>query len=144
MSKNINFKNNPGLVLVISYFLLLTVNSIVIWLANLLIPNLVVLGTWHIPYGWAILHSMGTLALINTFAIPFVREMERVNGKMFTSTQWMIFYFLLNFAGIWLISRFADQFGLGISSWLIAVGLAIVVDVVQGMAMMQLEKYRQK
>jgi hypothetical protein len=35
--------------------------------------------------------------------------------------------------GIWLVARFAEQLGLGISSWVVAAILALVFDVVQGL-----------
>ena len=93
---------------------------------------------------WSIAHSLGALALIVTLIIPFVRKYEINREKMFNSAEWMLAYFLINLAGVWLIARFPDQFGLGISSWLVAVALAVVLDFVSGMAMMRLEKYRSK
>ena len=131
------------MVLVKTYFLLLIVNSVVIYLANLFFPNNVVLGTMNIPMWWAILCSMGILALLGTFAVPFVREAEfKRGGRVFSSKEWMILYFILNFIGVWVIARMATFVGLGISSWIVALILAIVLDVVQGFAMMQLEKRR--
>ncbi len=135
---------NLGLVLVISYFLIFLVNSLVIYLANLFFPRFVVLGTASITRLWAIIHSMSTLSLINVFAIPFVREYENKKGKMLDSKQWIIAYFLINFVGLWLIARFADNLGLGISSFVVALVLAIPLDVLQGVVMMKLEKLKGK
>lgn len=87
---------------------------------------------------------MSLLALVNVFAIPFVREYEHRAGKMFANNQWMAVYFVINFVGIWLIARFADQVGFGISSWLVAAVLAVVLNVVQAIVMMGLEKFRTK
>ena len=139
---NKSFSANPGLVLVITYFILFAVNSLGLYLAHLWFPQFIVLGTASVSPAWAILNSMGILALLNTFAIPFVREIETKRGKMFTPKDWMIAYFGLNFVGIWLITRLAYQLGFGITSWVIAAALAVALDIIQGAAMMQLEKLR--
>lgn len=142
MAKKNALAENPGLVLVVTYFVLFVVNALVVWLANSLVPQQVVLGTQFISKGWAIIHSMGTLALLNTFAIPFVREYEKSRGKMFSPKEWMVAYLVLNLVGVWVIARFAENLGFGISSWTVALVLAAVLDVVQGIAMMQVEKLR--
>lgn len=131
---------NPGLMMVTSYFVLFAVNALVIYLANMYFPQYVVLGTFNINLGWSIFHSMGTLALVNVFVIPFIREIERWKGRMLTSMEWMIKYFMVNFIGVWVITRFSEQFGLGVSSWFVVFILAIVLDLVQGVAMMQIGK----
>lgn len=135
---------NSGLMLVISYVVLFVVNSLVLMLANRLFPDQVVLGTAALTPLWATCLSMGKLALINTFGIPFVTEYELRKKTIFTPIQWMVTYFLLNAVGLWLISRFSEQFGLGVRSWLVVVLLAAVMDLVQGIVMMQLEKIRPK
>ncbi|OGY19595.1 MAG: hypothetical protein A2900_00590 [Candidatus Chisholmbacteria bacterium RIFCSPLOWO2_01_FULL_50_28] len=142
MAKKNTLAENPGLVLVITFFLLFVVNGLVLLLSNSLFPRQVVLGTQFITKGWAIIHSMVALALLGTFAIPLVREYEKSRGKMFTSREWMVAYLVLNFVGVWVVARFADQLGFGISSWMVALVLAAVLDVVQGAVMMQVEKLR--
>lgn len=87
---------------------------------------------------------MGTLALIGTFSIPFIHRYEKSRGRTLTSRDWMLAYFIINFVGLWVISRYSEQFGFGISSWVVAAVLAAVLDVAQGAAMMQLEKARTK
>ena len=93
---------------------------------------------------WAVLDSMAVLALLNTFTIPFVRQTEAKRGQMFSNKEWMVLYLGLNFVGIWVIARLAEFIGLGISSWMVALVLAVVLDGVQGVVMMQLEKARKK
>lgn len=136
------FEKNPGLLLVISYLLLFTVNALVLWLAYLLFPDKIVLGTISISKTWSVIHSMGMLTLINAFAIPIIREYELTAERMLKNQEWMLVYFAINFTGIWLITRFADQIGMGITSWNVALILAVVLDVLQGIVMMQLEKFR--
>ncbi len=57
-------------------------------------------------------------------------------GKALTTAHWMAGYLAINFVGLWVISRFSEQFGLGISAWWIVLILAAVLDFVQGMGMM--------
>lgn len=133
---------DPGLVLAATYAVLLAVNSLTVAIANALFPANVVLGTNSISWAMSLAHSMTYLTVLGTFAIPLVRQYERSRGgRMFTPPEWMALYFVLNFAGIWLVSRFADQIGLGVSSWFVVLVLAAVLDALQGMAMMQLEKF---
>lgn len=141
-SYKFQLKKNPGLTLFITLDLLFLVNAIVILLANYFFPNHVVLGTGHITKFWAILHAVFTLSFINAFAVPVIREIEKYKGRMLKSSEWMVKYLVLNFVSLWVIARFAEQLGLGLSSWLVALVLAAVLDVAQGMAMMWFEKIR--
>ncbi|OGV96638.1 hypothetical protein A2W24_01600 [Microgenomates group bacterium RBG_16_45_19] len=133
-----------GLILVITFGVLWMVNSLVLYLAHRLFPSYIVLGTANLPMWWAVLDSMAVLALLNTFTIPFVRQTEAKRGQMFSNKEWMVLYLGLNFVGIWVIARLAEFIGLGISSWMVALVLAVVLDGVQGVVMMQLEKARKK
>lgn len=142
MDKTSLQKSSDGMILVVSYLVLFVVNSIVIYLAHMLFPSLVVLGTRSLSLVWAIALSMGVLSLINTFAIPLIRVYENERKRMFSTNEWMIAYFLLNFGGIWLIARGSAQLGLGITSWLVALVLTVAFDLVQGLVMMKLEKMR--
>ena len=130
------------MILVVTYFILLLVNSFVLALANSWFPQHVVLGTQALTPFSALALSMGALSLINTFAIPFVNQYEKTRKKPLTSKHWMLAYFGLNFTGLWLITRAAEQLGLGITSWVVAVILAVILDLIQGAAMMKLEKLR--
>lgn len=144
MPKKSPSPHHNSLILVWSYIALFIVNTVVIFLASVIFPLYVVLGTFNLSTSWSLIHSMTLLALANVFVIPFVREYEHRAGKMFTNNQWMAVYFVINFIGIWLIARFADQVGFGISSWLVAAVLALVLNIVQAIVMMGLEKFRAK
>lgn len=127
-----------------SFFTLYVVNALVLWIANMLFPQSVVLGTHSLSPMWAIVLSMSALALVGTLTIPLVHLYERSSGAMFSAAQWMILYFFENIAAFWLITRYSEQFGVGIVAWYWAVILALVWDVAQGVAMMSLEKLRAK
>lgn len=118
----------------------LVLNSLVIWLANRLFPSQVVLGTAHFTLGWAVFHSMIMLSLIGTLVVPLFEWKQAMMGRSLTNKDWMVGYLAVNFIGIWVISRFSEQFGLGISAWWVGLLLAAAFDFVQGMGMMPVYK----
>lgn len=142
MSKQITaiLKENHGMVLVFSYGTLFAVNALVIYFANMWFPMNVVLGTISISLLWAVVLSAGALALINTLSIPFFHQWEMQRNRVLNSTEWMIGYFFVNCIGIWLITRVAEIFGMGVSSWVVIIFLALTLDILQGTAMMGLEQ----
>lgn len=130
MQENCNCQKKEKM-MVCNFFILLIVNSLIIWLANMFFPKNIALGTWSITKFQAIVQSMGILALIDVFSIPFIKEYEIKRNKKMSPKNWMIAYFLINTAGIWLIARLAGYIGMGISSWLVAVILGLILDSVQ-------------
>lgn len=112
--------------LTVSYVTYLIVNAIGLMVVNIIWPEWVVLGTWHIPVAWAVAHSMGALALINILAKSAVKRSR-------------LGWWIVNSAGIWLIARAADQFGMGIASWRVAVWLGLVVTFGQAWVMREQE-----
>lgn len=144
MPKNALLLKNPGMVFVVTFVVLVVVNALGITVANILFPGSVVLGTITIPYTAAILLSAGVLAWINTLVLPFVSEYERRRGRELSPMEMMGLYLGINFVGLWLISRVAEIFGLGFSSWIVVLLVALVLDMLQGAAMVQVEKMRKK
>lgn len=132
-------ERNPGMVLFIYYVVISSVSTLVIYLANMFFPEQVVLGTMSISMIWAVALSAGKLGVITTFAHPFLKEWELRQGKPLTPIHMMGYYLVVNFAALWFITRFAEIFGLGVSSWMVLLALAIVLDIVQGIAMTGVE-----
>ena len=104
----------------------LIVNAIGLMVVSTIWPEWVVVGTWHIPTAWAVAHSMGALALLNILVKPMVKK-SRLGW-------WMV-----NSAGIWLLARAADQFGMGIASWRVAVLVGLIVTIGQALIMREQE-----
>lgn len=129
-----------GLMMFYTFLVLMATNVLVLMVANALFPEHIVLGTYSISYGWALYHSMFKLTVINVFVMPFVTYYEWKKGVIFTPMQWMTTYFVVNTVALWEITRFADNLGLGVSSWLVVVLLAAGLDWIQGMVMMALGK----
>lgn len=133
-----------GLMMIYTFITLFIVNNLVLHLANMIFPEQIVLGTASISHWWAMYHSMFKLTVIATFVMPLVTVYEWKNGVVFTPKQWMSTYLVVNFAALWCISRFADNLGLGFSSWFVILLFAGVLDMVQGVAMMALGEKSKK
>ncbi len=129
-----------GLMMIYSFIALMLTNVIVLMIVNALFPNQVVLGTYSISYWWAIWHSMFKLSVVSVFVIPLVTYYEWKNKLIASPKQWMALYFVVNFLVIWEITRFADNLGLGVSSWGVVLLLAAVFDMAQGIVMMSIGK----
>ena len=125
-----------ALQMVKNYLFLLPTNALVIYLANLMFPNQVVLGNMSLSLWWAIGLSMGKLTLILVLATPLIEAWAKMQKRVLSTMDWMLAFLLINFAALWLITRFSAQFGLGVTSWLVVLILAVVLDMVQGMVMM--------
>lgn len=136
----IKVQAQTGLMLVYSFLTLMLTNVLVLLLANLLFPSQVVLGTFSVPYWWAIHNSMFKLSVIATFVMPLVAYYEWKNNTTFTPKQWMISYFFVNLVALWGITRFAENMGLGVSSFGVLILLTAAFDWVQGIAMLTLGK----
>ncbi len=129
-----------GIHLICSFSTLFLVNYLVLHLANMFAPMNVVLGTSSISHWWAMYHSVLAFTLIGTAVMPLVSYYEWKNKVTLKPKDWMLLYLVVNFVALWAISRFAENLGLGISSWVVVLVLAAIFDLVQGMAMMALGK----
>ena len=133
-----------GLMMIYTFITLFIVNNLVLHIANMIFPDQIVLGTASISHWWAMYHSMFKLTVITTFVMPLVTLYEWKNKTVFTPKQWMLTYLVVNFAALWEISRFADNLGLGFSSWFVILLFAGVLDMIQGAAMMALGEKSKK
>jgi len=133
---------NPGMEFNIFFLTMFIVNGAVIGLANMFFPSNVVLGTMSLSYGWALIISSLILSLIVMLALPFIVQLELNRKKDLNPGEMMAAYFIINFVSIWLITRAAEIFGLGVSSWYVVLALAFVLDMVQGLAITNIQKLR--
>ena len=125
-----------GLMMFYTFLILFVVNALVIMIASKMFPTQVVLGTYSISYWWALYHSVFKLTVISVFVMPFITYYEWKNSVVFSPKQWMLTYFVVNIIAVYEITRYADNLGLGVSSWVVVVLLAAALDWLQGMAMM--------
>ena len=122
--------------MVVSFFIMWVVSAVIVSVANLVLPNHIVLGTMSLTTTAALLLSSGVIAWLTILGLPLFTEIEIRKQMILTPQHWMLGYFIINVVGVWVITRFSDVLGLGIASWVYVVGLAAVLDVAQGMAMM--------
>lgn len=127
-----------GLMMLYSFLVIFVVNNLVLHLANMLFPAQVVLGTYSISHWWAMYHSMFKLSVIVTFVMPLITYYEWKNNVTFSPKQWMMAYFVVNFASLYEITRFSENLGLGVSSWVVLLLLAFAFNMAQGISMMKL------
>jgi hypothetical protein len=110
-------------------------NSVLLLLANELFPGLIVLGTHLISPLMAAVYAGGVISLVGVSATPIIESVAMKRHIRLTEMHWMTLYFLLNTAIIWLVSRFSELVGMGISVWWVALVMGLVFDVIQGMLM---------
>lgn len=133
-----------GIMIIMSYLVLFACNFLAIYFANLLFPTNVVLGTFALTPFWALMLSAGKLSIIGLLVMLLVPYREWKTKKDFSPMDWMKLYFVVNTLSVYLITRFAEIYGLGVSSWIVVLVLAALMDIVQGVSMMQLGKVKIK
>ena len=113
----------------ISFWLIMAVaNAIVIYLASLLFPMLVVLGNDKVPNILALLFTALLLTLILSLVAPVLKILKlKVTGDLSINTT----YGIANIAGLWILGRLASFIGLGISSFVVAIVLGVILSIVQ-------------
>lgn len=144
MAQKLVEKKDIGMMFTISFFVVTLVNAIVFYLAHMWFPANVVLGTMSLSQTWAVLLGAGTLSLFTLLIMPFLRVIEMKRRKILSPAEMLRAYFVINFIGLWLITRASDIFGIGVSSWTIVLGLALVLDFAQGMVMMKIDQMSKK
>lgn len=114
---------------------------VVIYLANQMFPESVVLGTHFFSSMQALIYSMIVFTLIVVGMMPLVEHVAMSARKQLKTLDWIVIYFLINAVGLWVVARFAEQLGMGLKSWVVAVALAAVIDVVQGILIMKIARF---
>lgn len=131
MAKKTNTSSTNSREMALMYLVTFAVNALVLYVANMLFPSNVVLGNMSLSPTWAILLSAGALAVLSILAVPVIEYAQEMMGP-FTMTHWIVGYLIINFAGIWIVTRYAEQFGFGISAWWVGLIIAAVTDLLQG------------
>lgn len=102
--------------------------ALVLYLSSLLYPEDVVFGNNLISLPLAIIFNAliltGILALIKP--ILFKLKLKKMNDM-----YWSLSYAVTNIVVIWLLAKFAVNTGFGISSFIVAVGLGLVLTIIQ-------------
>ncbi len=126
---NLNLKGVIKIKKYLPLFLVyLVVNSILIYLAALTFPQYFTLGNWRLSTIAAALVSGFVWTFITFFADTAV---SKFGIKVKGTVQMIIFYWIANFAALWITARLAPYTGFGTSRFIWILGLALFVDFVQ-------------
>jgi hypothetical protein len=118
-------------------FILFTVtHSIIFSVASVFFPMDVVLGNHLVSALSSLLITSATLALISVGVTPLIESASEAMKTKLSNGQWMGLYLILNVLTIWVLARMAEEIGFGISSWLVAVILGLVINILQGVLIM--------
>ena len=109
------------------------VSVIVLYIANMLFPENVVLGNHIVTPMMGLLMSSIVISLLGVSATPLIEWARKAFNMTLTASHWMLLYLVINTLAVWLVARFAEILGLGVSSWVVALGLGFVLDVAQGL-----------
>jgi hypothetical protein len=105
------------------FFLYWFLDSLSIYLLGLVFPSSVVLGTYRLSFITASLFAGFWL----TFFVWTMWEYVLVRKvKLEPFLLRFIFFFFVNFVGVWIVTRYSQYTGLGITSfwWALAIGAA--------------------
>ncbi len=115
------------------YVLFIIINSLVVYLAHSIFPQSVVLGTHLLSPMIALLQSMLVFTLIIVGSMPIIEVVTKLAQFRVSEKNWVIIYYLVNVVGLWTTARFAELLGLGISSWIVAALLGLVLSLLQSL-----------
>lgn len=125
------------------FLVFLLANSAFVFIANSIFPSHVVLGNHLFSPVIALFYSMLIFTLITVGMVPVVETVSESMKHKLKDMDWMVLYFVINAITLWMVARFALQLGFGISSWFVAVALAVVLDLIQGiLSMMVVSKVK--
>ncbi len=110
------------------------VGIVIVGVASLLFPGAVALGTYNISPLMALVMSMGVLSLLGVACAPVIETISRKEHLQLGMTHWIVLYFVINVLLIWGLARLSEVLGFGISGWMVAVVLGLLLDFAQGMA----------
>jgi hypothetical protein len=117
----------------IMYVAFLIAHALIVYVGSMLFPSSIVLGTNLLSMPMAILYSMVVFTLITVLATPVIENVSAQMNIKLSNMHWMAAYFVVNMVGLWIVARYAELLGLGLSSWMVAAALAVVMDFVQGL-----------
>lgn len=104
------------------------IDSVLLYLAAVLFPQYFTIGNWRFSPVMAVIFS----GLIWTGLVWFSEPLFRKAGKKLEKDyQMAIFYFIANFAALWVTARLAPFFGFGTTRFIWILGLAFVANLIQ-------------
>ena len=114
------------------------INAVVLYAATVVVPQQVVLGNHVVTPPVAAVMAAVVLAFMIVGSLPLLESASELFKFRLKDSHQIVIYFVLNVLAIWLIARFAELIGLGLQSWVVAVGLGFVLNLVQGVVIKSL------
>lgn len=126
--KEVKKVKKTGRKMVKMWTVIFVVNAAILYLISILLPNFVVLGNDSLSVFAALIVSSLILTLILTQVYPLIKTLKiKADSELF----WSFIYTIANIGALWLIARGATHTGFGISSFLVAIELGIVLVIAQ-------------
>jgi hypothetical protein len=126
------------------FLVFLAIHMVVIYFANKWYPESVVLGNHFFSPMTGLLYAMIPFTLLTVAAVPIVEHLTDTTKWKMTDWHWPVLYLVVNASGLWFLARFAEWLGMGLSSWMVVVVLAVIMDILQGFAWMTLVAGKKK
>lgn len=109
----------------ISFWIL---NSSIFYLGSIVFPKNIELGTFRVPENLAPFWAGALLTFIVWFSKPIVVQLGfKPQGEI----QAFLYYAVANSVTLWILARFAEFSGFGISRFYWAIGLGLVINLLQ-------------
>jgi|GEM_PF-1423636 len=124
------------LVMMVAAFVI--VNAVVLYAANILAPNQIVLGNHLVSPSVGVVMVSVVLSFVIVGSLPLLESVVDLFKLKLKDSHMILFYFVVNTLAVWLLSRFAEMLGFGISSWVVAICLGFVLNLVQGVVIKSL------
>ena len=113
------------------FILFWLLDSLILYLAVLVFPKHLVLGSKMVT-GWAAAFVAGfTWTLIVWLLKPLVLHFTKTKGKLFLFG----FYLVLNFVALWLTARLGPIVGFGTTRFVWLIPMAVAADIIQSLAL---------
>ena len=109
------------------FFIFWLVDSVILYLAALVMPAYLVLGSKTVSVWGAIFVAGFTWTLIVWLLKPLVFLFKKLKGAL----AMFIFYLVLNFIALWLTARLGPIVGFGTTRFIWLIPVAIAADVLQ-------------
>ena len=123
------------------FFVFWLVNSFIFYFAAFVLVGLVVIGNARLTAFMASVISGFLLALADVAIMPVCNSLSI---KLKDEWQWVLVYLFINVLGVWVIARYADLTGVGITNAWMAVFLGIVLNLGQWGAWKLISKQTKK
>ena len=123
-----------------NYYFLVSVfigNAIVLMISSILLPDLIVFGNAYLSS----LPAVFIVSLLLTFTLMLVpKVLKSIKMKVKSAICINLIYCFVNILAIWILARFANFFGFGISSYIAAIFMGAVITTIQYLFWLRLGK----